>query len=66
MESEEECFVQWLQRVEDGRNSRVSRRNAFIAARRQVFRMALVAGDVFDDIVGVSGVVTESHRRPAV
>ena len=49
LESGEECFVQWLQRVEEGRNSRVSRRNVFIAARRQVFRTALVAGDVFDD-----------------
>ena len=49
LESGKECFVQWLQRVEEGRSSRLSRRNAFIAARRQVFRMALAAGDVFDD-----------------
>ena len=49
LESGKECFVQWLQRVEEGRSSRLSRRNAFIAARRQVFRTALVAGDVFDD-----------------
>ena len=49
LESEEECFVQWLQRVEDGRNSHVSHHNAFIATWRQVFRTALVVGDVFDD-----------------
>jgi hypothetical protein len=49
LESGKECFVQLLQRVEEGRSSRLSRRNAFIAAWRQVFRTALVAGDVFDD-----------------
>ena len=66
LESGKECFVQWLKRVEEGRSSRLSRRNPFIAAPRQVFRTALRWRAMSSTTVGVSRAVAESHRQHAV